>query len=134
MEVPLKTDIGRRAIMRIMGRALVALPFGVFLVHCENESPNGDNPDGPPQKSGTQIIYASSRVDEHTHTFALEAATLTTPPAAGVSGSTSSAGGHTHVLSIGASQLQSVGAGESVKVTTQSASGHTHVFTFVRVA
>jgi hypothetical protein len=110
---------------------LVALPFGLFLVHC---SGNSDNADAPPQKNGNQIIYTSSRVDGHIHTFALDVAAFTAPPAAGVTGSTSVGGGHTHALSITTAQLQSVNGGQSLMVTTQSASGHTHVFTFVKVA
>ena len=59
---------------------------------------------------------------------------IATPPADGVSGATSSDGGHLHEVSISMDQLQSVGSGESVKITTSSVSGHTHEFTFVNVS
>lgn len=125
---------GRREMMGTLAGTLVALPAGPFLVSCsENEMPNGDNPAAAPTKNGTQIVYTSNTVDEHSHTFGLETSAIAMPTAA-VSGATSSDSGHTHAVTISTEQLQSVGSGESVKVTTTSASGHTHVFTFVNVS
>ena len=125
---------GRREMIGTLAGTLVALPAGLFLVSCsENETPNGDNPAAAPVKNGTQIVYTSNTVDEHSHTFGLDASALAMPPTDGVTGSTSSDSGHTHAVSISSEQLQNVSTGESVKITTQSASGHTHVFTFVKV-
>ena len=130
----MEIQTGRRAMIGTLAGTLVALPAGLFLISCGSETPNGDNPAAPPEKKGTQIVYTSNIVDEHSHTFGLDMSALVMPPAAGVSGSTSSDSGHTHALSISAEQLQSVSSGQSVKVTVQSASGHTHVLTLVNVS
>ena len=122
---------GRR---EMMTSTLIALPAGLFLVSCSSSSSDGgDDPAAPPTKSGSIVVYTSSMVQSHSHTFGVEASALATPPTDGVSGSTSADGGHTHSVSVTAQQLQSVSAGQSVKVTTTSTGGHTHVFTFVKV-
>jgi hypothetical protein len=123
---------------------LLILPVGVFLVRCSSSgtgysSTSGtpatsDAPAAPPSKSGTQDVYSSSNVQSHFHTFALDDAALTAPPAAGVSGDSGTAQSHTHSVTISSDQLQQVATGQSVMVTTSSTGGHTHVFTFVKVS
>ena len=116
---------------------LLILPIGVFLVRCSSSdsgtSGGAGSPAAPPSKSGTQTSYTSSNEQSHFHTFSLDDASLTAPPAAGVSGDTSSAQSHTHSVSISSDQLQRVATGQSLMVTTSSTSGHAHVFTFVKV-
>ena len=124
----------REAIRTLAGGTLIALPAGLFLVSCGSSSSSDGTSGAAPQKSGSQIVYTSTNVQSHMHTFGLAMAAIATPPADGVSGSTSNDGGHTHEVSISMAQLQSVGSGESVKVTTSSVSGHTHEFTFVNVS
>jgi len=144
--------IGRREMLETLTRGtLIATPVGLFLVSCgSSSSDNGngapsagapgagasgaDAPAAPPQKSGTQVVYTSSMVESHFHTFGVETPEFVMPDAAGVSGATSSAASHTHDVSISMAQLQSVGSGESVKVTTSSVAGHSHVLTFVNVS
>ena len=130
--------IGRREMLGTLTRGtLVALPTGLFLVSCGSSSSDmssGDDPAAAPQKSGAQIVYTSSMVASHSHTFGLDTSAIAMPDAAGVSGATGNEGGHTHEVSISMEQLQKVGSGQSVKVTTTSVSGHTHVFTFVNVS
>jgi hypothetical protein len=115
---------------------LLILPVGVFLVRCSSSgsSTSSDAPAAPASKSGTQDVYSSSNAQSHFHTFSLDDASLMAPPAAGVSGDTSSEQAHTHSVSISSDQLQQVSTGQSVMVTTSSNSGHTHVFTFVKVS
>lgn len=113
---------------------IFVLPMGTFLVRCSSSSGSGGGgPAAPPQESGGRITYTSSNVSDHFHTFALDAEALTSPPVGGVSGSTSTDAGHSHSVSITASELQNVGAGQSINRTTSEVSGHTHVFTFVKV-
>lgn len=125
---------------RAMIWTLVSLPAGLFLVHCGSSSSNGgggtaaDAPAVPPVKSATSITYASSVVSSHYHTFLIESADLASPPEGGVNGPTSSVAGHVHTVSVSATQLENVNAGDSVKVRTSVSAGHSHVFTFVRVA
>jgi hypothetical protein len=114
--------------------ALVALPVGLFVVHCSSNDSSGDtSPGAPPQRVGTQTIYTSSNTSGHTHTFAIDDASLTAPPAAGLSGPTSVDSGHSHDVTVPMASLQQIAAGQSVQVTTSGGS-HTHVFTFVKIA
>lgn len=117
---------------------LVALPVGLFLVSCGSNSSGGSsNPNTPgaaPTKSGTQNIYTSSNVNSHIHTFSIDDTSFATPPAAGVSGDTSSNAGHTHSVSVSMAQLQQVATGQSVTVATSNVGNHTHVFTFTKIA
>jgi hypothetical protein len=131
--------IGRREMIgTLTGGTLIAMPFGLFLVSCgsssSNDTSSADGPAAAPQKSGAQIVYTSSMVQSHSHTFGLDTSAIAMPPADGVSGATGNEGGHTHEVSISMEQLQNVGSGDSVKVTTSNVSGHTHVFTFVNVS
>jgi len=127
---------GRREMLgTLAGGTLIALPAGLFLVSCSSsDSSSSGTPAATPQKSGMQIVYTSSNVQSHTHTFTLQMSDIAMPPSDGVSGPTSNDGGHTHAVSISMAQLQNVGSGDSVKVTTTSVSGHTHEFTFVNVS
>jgi hypothetical protein len=117
---------------------LLILPVGVFLVRCSSSgsgaSGSSTDPAAPPSKSGTQDVYSSSDAQSHFHTFGVDDASFTAPPAAGVSGDTSTDELHSHTVSISSDQLQQVATGQSVMVTTSSTSGHTHVFTFVKVS
>jgi hypothetical protein len=121
---------------------LLVLPFGVFLLRCSSSSTTGyagpatnrDPPGAPPTVSGSRVVYTSSNVDEHTHTFAIDLEDFANPPDDGVSGETSEDAQHTHTLSLSSLNLTSVQNGGTLKVTTSSDAGHTHVFTFVRAA
>jgi hypothetical protein len=117
---------------------LLVLPFGIFLVHCSSDastSSSGSNPPAaPPTQSGGMDLYTSSTVQAHSHTFSLDDASISAPPADGVSGDSSTDQGHSHTVAISMAQLQQVSTGSSVQVTTGDAGGHTHVFTFVKIA
>ncbi|HEY5950976.1 MAG TPA: hypothetical protein VIV40_36035 [Kofleriaceae bacterium] len=115
----------------------LALPIGSLLLQgCEDETgtPNGDAPDAPPARVGTTIVYTSNVVGDHSHTFAIEASSFTSPPTAGLAASTSSDDGHVHTVEVAMADLQDVAAGQTVKITTGAAGGHTHVLTFVKLA
>jgi hypothetical protein len=123
-------ELGRR---QVLGSLLV-LPAGIFLVRCgSSDSPSGTTPAAAPTSNATQTTYTSSISGGHSHTFVIDNVNFTTPPAAGLSGTTSTDSGHAHDVSITMAQLTSVGAGQSVDVTTSSSGGHTHVFTFKKV-
>ena len=122
---------------------LLVLPVGVFLLRCSssgtstysttNTGGGGDAPGAPARLSGSEVIYTSSNVQAHTHTFGIELEDFTEPPANGVDGETSNDQAHTHAVSVSAAELSQVESGDSLKVTTSLNSGHTHVFTFVRI-
>jgi hypothetical protein len=139
--------MNRREFLRGAGTSLLVLPFGTFLVHCSSGSDGGtvsttnpttptvDNtpPDAPPSVSGANIVYTSSSTTLHSHSFSIPAADFTSPPFAGVSGTTTEAQFHSHFVAVTQANLQNVEAGQTVKVETNTVDGHTHTFTFVRV-
>lgn len=138
--------MNRRDFLRGATRTLLVLPFGTFLVHCSDDEESGTvvttnptqpgdstPPDAPPRVDGANIVYTSSETNLHSHSFSIAAVSLASPPAAGVTGETTSAQLHSHLVSVSQSVLQSVQAGQTVKVETSSSAGHTHTFTFVRI-
>jgi hypothetical protein len=115
---------------------LFVLPIGIFLVHCSSSgSASGDSnaPAAPPTQSNGMDVYSSSTVQQHFHTFSLDDASVTSPPAAGVMGDTSVDSDHSHTVTISADQLTQVSMGQSVDITTGVAGAHTHVFTFTKI-
>jgi hypothetical protein len=130
----------RREFIKLSVGSVVAMGGSLFLVSsvssCGSSSggSSADDPAAPPQQSGTQIVYTTSNVDAHFHTFGIDTSAITAPPTDGVSGDTSSDAGHTHTVAVSMAQLQSVGAGQTVKVATGSTSGHTHTLTLVKLA
>src|SRR5262249_20833745 len=123
----------RRHFLRAGGGALLVLPIGTFLVEaCYGTSgSDGDAPAGPPEGSGSNIIYTSNIDRGHSHTFPPAPAALTAP--SDTQGETSVDEGHMHAVAISTAQLQDVQNGQSVTVTTGNTESHTHVLTFVRV-
>ena len=118
---------------------IVALPVGIFLVHCSSSSGGSSDSNAPgaaPVRSGTQTVYTSSNTGSpaHVHTFAIDDMSFTSPPSGGVSGDTNNVGGHTHSVAISMAELQQVATGQSVSVTTSNVSSHVHVFTFLKIA
>jgi hypothetical protein len=120
----------RRRFLRSSGLTLLVVPFGTFLVQgCYADS--GDAPAAPPAVSGSNVVYTSSIDDDHSHTFALALAALTSP--VDTRGETSIDDDHAHTVAISAAQLQSAQRGDIVKVTTGSSESHTHVLTLVKL-
>jgi hypothetical protein len=129
--------MNRREFVNLTVGSVIALGASRFLVSCgyDTSTPNnGDNPAAPPQQSGTQIIYTTTFVGDHSHTFGIDTSSFASPPTDGVMGPTSNDAGHTHAVAISMADLQDIGAGQSVKVTTGSAGGHVHVLVLVKLA
>ena len=129
--------MNRREFVNLTTGTVIALGGSLFLVSCGNDNGTpsaADDPAAPPQQSGTQIVYTTSLVVGHSHTFGIETSAFTAPPADGVMGSTSNDEAHTHTVAISMTDLQNVGAGQTIKVTTGAESGHTHVLTLVKLA
>ena len=129
----------RRDFVKLTAQSVIAVGGSLFLVSCgagyggTGSTANTDSPAAPPQQSGTQIIYTTSVDDSHSHTFGIDMSAFASPPTDGVSGQTSDEGDHTHAVTVSAAELQSVGVGQTVKVTTGSADGHTHVLMLVKL-
>ena len=99
----------RREFVKLTTGSLIALGGSVFLVSCGGGygTTSARDPAAPPQQNGSQFVYT---------------------------GSTSNDDGHTHTVAVSMADLQSVTAGQTIKVTTGSASSHTHVLTLVKIA
>jgi len=126
----------RREFVKLTTGSLIALGGSVFLVSCGGGygTTSARDPAAPPQQNGSQFVYTTSVDDAHFHTFGIDASAFASPPADGVAGSTSNDDGHTHTVAVSMADLQSVTAGQTIKVTTGSASSHTHVLTLVKIA
>jgi hypothetical protein len=126
----------RRQFCKLVGGALVLIPAGLFLVRCGggagDQTANG--PTNQPSQNGTKLIFTSSVVLDHSHTFGIEMAAIDTPPADGVNGPSSVVENHSHSVVVSSAQLSSISAGQTVQVTSGTAEGHTHLFTFLKLA
>ena len=126
----------RREFFRLAGGALILVPAGLFLVRCvsyASEQEQGGQTNQP-RRDGTKLIYTSSVVGGHAHTFGIEMAAIDKPPADGVSGPSGVAEGHSHNVTVSAAQLSSIKSGQTVQVTSGRAGGHAHLFTFLKLA
>jgi len=126
----------RREFCKLAGGALLLIPAGLFLVRCGSNASDqsGNGPMNQPSVDGTNLIYTSSVVEGHAHTFGVEMAVIDMPSADGVSGPSSVVENHSHSVVISSAQLAGISAGQTVAVTTGTAEGHTHVFTFLKLA
>jgi hypothetical protein len=106
------------------------------LIKCGNSGPTGT--------SNASQTFASTSANNHSHTLTVQKTDVESPPAAGISGITSSASAssgyssvpHTHTYALTQGQLQSVMGGGSVVITsgiTADATGnHSHDFTITK--
>jgi len=125
----------RRKFFRLAGGTLILTPAGLFLVrwssYAADQSQGGQT--NQPRRDGTKLIYTSSVVGGHAHTFGIEMAAIAKPPADGISGPSGVAEGHSHNVIVSAAQLSSISAGQTVQVTSGRAGGHAHLFTFLKL-
>ena len=68
----------------------------------------------------------------HMHTVCVLTSDLTSPPAGGVTYTTSTVLDHDHTVMLTQAQLQSVQSGGSVTVTTSTTGNHMHMFTVTK--
>ncbi len=93
-----------------------------------------NRPTNQPSQNGTKLIYTSSVVGDHSHTFGNEMAAIDMPPAGEVNGPSNVVENHSHSVVVSSAQLSSISTGQTVEVTTGTADGHTHLFTFLKLA
>ncbi|HSA97236.1 MAG TPA: hypothetical protein VLJ16_14365 [Acidobacteriota bacterium] len=109
---------GKRFLIGICALAFIA--FGIS--GCSSSTTPGGG-------GGTTHMFTSTSVNAHTHTVTIDRADVTTPPAAGITESTSSSAGHSHSFAMTQAQLTTVNGGTAVNITTGSSSvtgAHTH--------
>jgi hypothetical protein len=118
--------IGRLGVGTVTAPAFFSL-FGVLPLGCgDEEEPLIVG------SSGDSVTYGVrfAGVDRHIHTFSILKSTLSNPPAAGITDSTSNSSGHTHSLTLSQQQLTDIDAATSVTGTTERDSGDTHAHGF----
>src|SRR5262249_53842828 len=83
--------VPRREFCSLAGVTLLLIPAGLFLVRCGGSGGDatGNGPANQPSLNGTKLIYTSSIVGDHSHTFGIEMGAIDVPPANGVSGPSS---------------------------------------------
>ena len=125
----------RREFCRLAGGTLLLIPAGLFLVRRAAAASGaiGTGTTNQPIRDGSKLIYTSSVVGNHSHTFGIEMDAIDKPPTAGVSGSSSVVENHSHSVVVSSAQLSSIKAGQTLEVRTGSAGGHSHVFTFLKL-
>ena len=124
----------RREFVNLTVGSVIAVGGSLFLVTCGSSSSTDNSPAAPPMQSGTQITYTTSNDSAHFHTFAVDDSAFASPPAGGVSGSTSVDSAHSHPVAISMADLQNVENGQTVLVATGSTEGHAHVLTLVLIS
>jgi hypothetical protein len=86
---------------------------------------------GGPATSGditTLSTVASDPTGPHQHSMTIVAGDINSPPAAGVTETSTTMNNHSHTVTLTSAQLAAVHAGQAVTVTSSS-TGHTHDFT-----
>ncbi|HXT95828.1 MAG TPA: hypothetical protein VN853_05985 [Polyangia bacterium] len=127
----------RREFVNLTVGSVIAMGGSLFLVSScgsSGSSPSNEPPAAAPVQSGTQITYTTSNDSAHFHTFAVDDSAFASPPAGGVSGSTSVDSAHSHPVAISMADLQNVENGQTVLVATGSTEGHAHVLTLVLIS
>lgn len=111
-------EMDRRDFLRNAGLVTTWLGISVFLQACSDDS----NPGTPSGGDVSGTISAN-----HGHAVTITGAQVRAGNAVDL---TLTGGAHTHVVSLTAPQVTSIGAGTQVSVTSTSTSAHTHLVTF----
>ena len=118
------------------GSLLLILPAGWTVAGC-GSSTSGTDGGVTTINSGTgseTLRFTSSNVQGHTHDYLINMTDVALPPSAGVSGDTTVALDHTHVVSLSAGDLSQIHGGQTVSKDTSVVMGHLHTFQFSAAA
>ena len=105
--------------------ALFSLPLIITEISCD-----ADDLTDPGGSSNTFNII-SSRDDGHIHSISISNDFVDIPPSESKTINSSNSVGHTHRITLGQSDFESLAAGETIIKTSTSSSGHTHRFSIV---
>ena len=121
----------RRAFLGSTGRVLVLLPASFVLGACAGSSDECENA-GDVEEASDRVVFTSECGSGHTHEFTVMRAKLSSVPADGLRGSTSSyEGKHTHTVELSADDLELIATGMLVSRRTSLDAGHRHTFDFM---
>ena len=104
---------------------LFSLPLVVTQIGCD-----ADDLTGPSGSSNTFNIN-SSRANGHIHSISISNDLVDNPPSESKTINSSNSVSHTHRITLGQSDFESLAAGETIIKTSTSSSGHTHRFSIV---
>jgi hypothetical protein len=121
-----RSPMARRMFLIRGGSVLLTLPAGWALVSCGSSYSNPSTAN----VSAGELQFTSSAVEGHTHDFSISMQDLSQPPSTGVSGNTTAAAGHVHVVSLSQAELGEIQANQVVSKDTSVVAGHMHTFQF----
>jgi hypothetical protein len=124
----------RREFLTNAGRVVVALPAGVAIFNSLSCGSNECASANDIEVTATDVTVTSLCTSNHVHTFDISTADLQSPPADGLTGSTSTYEGHKHAIALSQADLASLHAGGTVEVISGASDGHTHLFKFRAMA
>jgi uncharacterized membrane protein YgcG len=110
------------------GWVLLMLPVGWTVASCGSD--NNASPPPTANASGAALQFMSDVVGGHSHDFSITLADLTTPPAAGLTDSTTVSLGHVHAVTLTQAELSQIQSGATVTKETSLVQGHLHTFAF----
>ena len=105
--------------------ALFSLPLIITEIGCDS-----DDLTDPGDSSNTFNIN-STRDNGHIHSISISSDLVEKPPSESKTITSSNSVSHTHRITLGQSDFESLAAGETVIKTSTSSSGHTHRFSIV---
>lgn len=117
----------RRTFLIRGGQVLLTVPVGWAIADCGSGTTYG-TPTTPATTNGLQ--FTSSVVNGHSHGFNIDMQDISQPPAAGISGDTTTAQAHVHTVSLSQAELVQIQGGQVVSKDTSAAIGHVHTFQF----
>ena len=122
--------MNRRRFFIEAGKAFSVVAGAVYIVGCDSNSDSEIN-SKPRNTSGNQtmtLTAVSTVVAGHSHSTIIPLSDLDVATEISYQSSNSSA--HTHDVTLSASQLRTISAGNSVTVVSSNSNGHIHQFTF----
>ncbi len=109
------------------GSLLLILPVGWTVAGCGG---GGYGPGTTNVTTGNSLLFTSSVVGGHSHDFNIDMVDLMQPPAAGIADNTSTSSNHMHTVSLSASELSQIKAGQTITKDTSTMLSHLHTFQF----
>jgi len=106
------------------------LPAGWGAGACGSGSSYGTQTPSGTTASGNGLRFTSDVVGGHSHDFSIAMTDLSSPPSAGLSGSTTVASSHTHTVSLSVDELTAIESGQTVTKDTSNVQAHMHTFQF----
>jgi hypothetical protein len=106
--------------------------FGVGLGAIQLLTSRCSSSPSSPSNPGDEKAFSSSTTLSHSHNVTLLKAEVDSPPASGISHSTTASSGHSHTVIMTQDQLLACKNGDTVAVDTTTVNDHHHTFQIVK--